>query len=124
MRRRSILKWIVLTALSLTVVFMLSTIVHDETAAAANQQDQTATQGSLQALDKDGKPEIVVVDNLAHQLSVWRVDPAKPGGFAVVRAPGVWRSLPRQDTWPTPSVTRLFSTGLRMSPRVANLVIS
>ena len=56
MRRRSILKWIVLTALSLTVVFMLSTIVHDETAAAANQQDQTATQGSLQALDKDGKP--------------------------------------------------------------------
>ena len=36
MRRRSILRWIVLTALSLTVVFMLSTIVHDETAAAAN----------------------------------------------------------------------------------------
>jgi Ca-activated chloride channel homolog len=56
MRRRSILKWIVLTALSLTVVFMLSTIVHDETAAAANQQNQTPTQGSLQAFDKDGKP--------------------------------------------------------------------
>src|ERR1041385_2753342 len=55
MRRRSILKWIVLTALSLTVVFMLSTIVHDETAAAANQQNQTPTQGSLQAFGKDGK---------------------------------------------------------------------
>ena len=56
MRRRSILKWIVLTALSLTVVFMLSTIVHDETVAAASQQNQTPTQGSLQVLDKDGKP--------------------------------------------------------------------
>jgi Ca-activated chloride channel homolog len=61
MRRRSILRWIVLTALSLTVVFTLSTIVHDETAAAANQQNQTQqnqtpTQGSLEAFDKDGKP--------------------------------------------------------------------
>ena len=55
MRRRSILKWIVLTALSLTVVFMISTIVHDETAAAGTPQNQTPTQGSLQALDKDGK---------------------------------------------------------------------
>lgn len=56
MRRRSILRWIVLTALSLTVVFMLSTIVHDETSAAAIQQNQAPTQGSLQVLDKDGKP--------------------------------------------------------------------
>jgi Ca-activated chloride channel family protein len=56
MRRRSILKWIVLTALSLTVVFMISTIVHDETAAAAIQQNQTPTQGALQAFDQDGKP--------------------------------------------------------------------
>ena len=56
MRRRSILKWIVLTALSLTVVFIFSTLVHDKTAAAANQQNQSATQGSLQAFDKEGKP--------------------------------------------------------------------
>src|SRR5215207_1402687 len=59
MRRRSILKWIGLTALSLAVVFMISTVVHDETAAAAAaaiQQSQAPTQGSLQALDKDGKP--------------------------------------------------------------------
>jgi len=41
MHRRSILKWIVLTALSLTIVFTVSTIVH--------------AQGSLQAFDKDGK---------------------------------------------------------------------
>jgi Ca-activated chloride channel homolog len=56
MRRRSILKWIVLTALSLSIVFTISTLVHDETAAAVVQQNQTPTQGSLQAFDKDGKP--------------------------------------------------------------------
>src|SRR5215217_7132721 len=56
MRRRSILKWIVLTALSLSVVFIDSTIVHDETAAAVVQQNPTPTQGALQAFDQDGKP--------------------------------------------------------------------
>ncbi|HEY4426121.1 MAG TPA: VIT domain-containing protein [Pyrinomonadaceae bacterium] len=56
MYRGSILGWIVLTALSLTIVFTLSTIVHDESAAAAIQENQTPTQGSLQAFDKDGKP--------------------------------------------------------------------
>jgi len=38
-------------------------------------------------LDKDGKPEVVVVDNLNHALLVWRHDPAQPGGFLVARAP-------------------------------------
>jgi len=56
MHRRSILKWIVLTALSLTIVFKISTIVHDKAAAAAIQQNQAPTEGSLQAFDKDGKP--------------------------------------------------------------------
>ena len=55
MRRRSILKWIGLTALSLAIVFMISTIVHDETVAAAMQNDG-ATAGSLQYIDKDGQP--------------------------------------------------------------------
>jgi Ca-activated chloride channel family protein len=54
--RRSILKWIALTALSLTVVFMISTIVHNETAAAVVGQFSAGTQGSLQFIDKDGKP--------------------------------------------------------------------
>ncbi|HSL52851.1 MAG TPA: TonB-dependent receptor, partial [Pyrinomonadaceae bacterium] len=54
MRRRSILKWIVLTALSLTVVFLVSAFLRYETVAAAIQQDPGPTQGSLQALDKDG----------------------------------------------------------------------
>lgn len=56
MYRGSILGWIVLTALSLTIVFTLSTIVHDQSAAAAIQENQTPTQGTLQAFDKDGKP--------------------------------------------------------------------
>ncbi|MEN3329119.1 MAG: Ca-activated chloride channel, partial [Acidobacteriota bacterium] len=47
MHRRSILGWIVLTALSLTIVFTLSTSVR--------AQDQAPTEGSLQAFDKDGK---------------------------------------------------------------------
>ncbi|MCK6589524.1 MAG: VCBS repeat-containing protein, partial [Polyangiaceae bacterium] len=37
--------------------------------------------------DKDGKPEVVVVDNLNHALSIWRYDAAQPGGFMVVRSP-------------------------------------
>ncbi len=56
MHRRSILRWIVLTALSLTIVFKISTIVHDKTAAATIQENPAPTQGSLQAFDKDGKP--------------------------------------------------------------------
>jgi len=55
MRRRSILKWIALTAISLTAVCTLSTIVHDAASAAIKRQ-QSPTQGSLQVLDKDGKP--------------------------------------------------------------------
>ncbi|HSE19243.1 MAG TPA: VIT domain-containing protein [Pyrinomonadaceae bacterium] len=55
MRRRSILKWIGLTALSLAIVFMISTIVHDGTVAAVTQNDAVPG-GSLQYLDKDGKP--------------------------------------------------------------------
>ena len=52
MRRRSILKWIVLSALSLAVVFMISTLVHDETVAAA--QTEAVPPGSLRFIDKDG----------------------------------------------------------------------
>jgi Ca-activated chloride channel family protein len=52
MRRRSILKWIVLSALSLAVVFMISTLVHDETVAAA--QTESVPPGSLRFIDKDG----------------------------------------------------------------------
>jgi hypothetical protein len=37
--------------------------------------------------DKDGKPEVVVVDNLNHAVSMWRYDATQPNGFSVVRAP-------------------------------------
>jgi len=56
MRRRSILRWSVLTALSLTIIFTLSTIVHDKSAAATIDKPDDVTEGSLQYLDKDGKP--------------------------------------------------------------------
>ncbi|HJT26100.1 MAG TPA: VIT domain-containing protein, partial [Pyrinomonadaceae bacterium] len=56
MHCRSILEWIVLTALSLTIVFTVSTIVHEKTAAATIQENQAPTEGSLHAFDKDGKP--------------------------------------------------------------------
>src|ERR1043165_3494929 len=56
MRRRSILRWIVLTALSLTVVFMLFPNGPDKTSAATVDKPSDVTEGSLQYLDKDGKP--------------------------------------------------------------------
>ena len=56
MRRRSILQWIALTAISLAVVFLLSAVVHDDIVSAANNKARPQTQGSLQVLDRDGKP--------------------------------------------------------------------
>lgn len=56
MRRRSILKWIGLTALSLTIVFLISTIARHDTVSAAIDNKASETQGALQAFDQDGKP--------------------------------------------------------------------
>jgi Ca-activated chloride channel family protein len=56
MRRRSILKWIALTAISLTAVFKLSILVNDHTAAATMKRAQASNEGTLRALDKDGHP--------------------------------------------------------------------
>ncbi|HET6978561.1 MAG TPA: TonB-dependent receptor [Pyrinomonadaceae bacterium] len=60
MRSRSILKWIGLTAISLTVVLMLSNLAHDERVSAANEKSQAQAQqqspGALQILGQDGKP--------------------------------------------------------------------
>ncbi|HEY0760821.1 MAG TPA: TonB-dependent receptor [Pyrinomonadaceae bacterium] len=56
MRSRSILKWIGLTAISLTIVLLLSNIAHDESASAAIDKSQPQSQGALQILDQNGKP--------------------------------------------------------------------
>jgi Ca-activated chloride channel family protein len=56
MRCRSILKWIGLTAISLTVVFLLSTITRDNTASASIDNTRPQTQGSLEVFDQNGKP--------------------------------------------------------------------
>jgi hypothetical protein len=37
--------------------------------------------------DKDGKPEVVAVDNLNHALSIWRYDATQPNKFVSVRDP-------------------------------------
>lgn len=55
MRCRSILKWIGLTAFSLTIVVLLSTIAHDDIASAAMQKARPQTQGSLEAFDQKGQ---------------------------------------------------------------------
>jgi Ca-activated chloride channel family protein len=55
MRSRSILKWIGLTAFSLTIVFLLPTLAHDDIASAAMQKARPQTQGSLEAFDQKGQ---------------------------------------------------------------------
>ena len=55
MRRRSILKWIALTAISLTVVLLLASFFHEPVASAQGVNPGPSTQGSLQVLDNDGR---------------------------------------------------------------------
>ena len=54
MRCRAILKWIGLTAISLTIVLTLSNIARHDSAAAAIEKAQT--QGSLEAFNQNGEP--------------------------------------------------------------------
>lgn len=49
--------------------------------------DWKASWPAVGDFDKDGKPEIVVMHNLSHSLSVWRYDASQTGKFVVVRQP-------------------------------------
>lgn len=45
----------------------------------------TGTHPAVGDLDNDGVPEVVTVDNNAHSLSVWHVNPNAAGGFEIIR---------------------------------------
>lgn len=48
-------------------------------------QDWKSPWPAVGDFDKDGKPEIAVVDNMNHALVVWRYDAAAAGKFVIVR---------------------------------------
>jgi hypothetical protein len=50
-------------------------------------QDWKSPWPAVADIDKDGKPEVVVVHNQDHALSIWRYDAAQANKFTVVRGP-------------------------------------
>ncbi|WP_434420977.1 FG-GAP repeat domain-containing protein [Nannocystis pusilla] len=50
-------------------------------------QDWKSPWPAVADFDLDGVPEVVVIDNINHALSIWRHDPNAPNGFVVVRGP-------------------------------------
>lgn len=50
-------------------------------------QDWKSPWPAVADFDLDGKPEVVVVDNMNHALAVWRYDAAAANKFAIVRSP-------------------------------------
>jgi Ca-activated chloride channel family protein len=57
MRRRSFFKWTTLAVISILAVLTLLRLAHVDTVAAAGDNTKPQTQGSLQAVDKEGKPQ-------------------------------------------------------------------
>jgi len=52
-----------------------------------NDPDWKSPWPAVADFDGDEYPEVVVVDNLNHALSVWRYDENMPGSFEIVRSP-------------------------------------
>jgi hypothetical protein len=50
-------------------------------------QDWKSPWPAIADFDHDGVPEVVVIDNLNHALSIWRYDDDQPNKFVIVRAP-------------------------------------
>jgi hypothetical protein len=50
-------------------------------------QDWKTAWPAVADFDGDGKPEVVVIDNLAHTISMWRYDGSQPNKFSIVRTP-------------------------------------
>jgi hypothetical protein len=50
-------------------------------------QDWKGAWAGIGDFDKDGKPEVVAVDNATHTLLVWRYDAAAVNKFTIVRSP-------------------------------------
>lgn len=57
-----------------------------ETANFAGTSDWKGPWAGIGDFDHDGKPEVVAIDNMPHQLLVWRYDAAAPQKFTIVRA--------------------------------------
>ncbi len=68
------------------------------TSSFAGTSDWKSPWPAVADLDGDGTPEIVVVHNLEHELSIWRYDPTAPNDFVVVRGPiDINGTLPATD---------------------------
>ncbi len=80
-------------------LFVDTGIAFDGTFSYGNQ-DWKGPWSAVADLDKDGKPEVVVVDNQAHAISVWRYDANQPQSWAQVRAPADINAMFPQNTCP------------------------
>ncbi len=58
-----------------------------EASMFAGTQDWKSPWPAIADFDLDGFPEVVVIDNLNHALSIWRWDDNQPNDFEVVRGP-------------------------------------
>lgn len=56
-----------------------------QTASFPGTQDWKGAWAGIGDFDRDGKPEVVAIDNESHSLLVWRYDAAAAGKFTVVR---------------------------------------
>ncbi|MBL9099657.1 MAG: VCBS repeat-containing protein [Myxococcales bacterium] len=64
----------------------VNTMLADQSAFPGDE-DWKSPWPAIADFNKDGVPEVVVIDNLNHALSIWRYDDKVPSKFTVVRSP-------------------------------------